>query len=40
LEIKPPQGVVLAADYQYNGVYELEGDVQALKLVDLDKEGI
>ncbi len=35
LEIKPPAGVVLAADYQYNPVYELEGDVGALKLVDL-----
>lgn len=40
LEIKPPAGVVLAADYQYNSVYELEGDVQALRLVDLDREGL
>lgn len=40
LEIKPPAGVVLAADYQYNSVFELEGDVQALRLVDLDREGL
>ena len=40
LEIKPPAGVTLAADYQYNTVYELEGDVQALKLVDLEREGL
>lgn len=40
LEIKPPAGVILAADYQYNPVYELEGDVGALKLVDLDREGL
>lgn len=39
LEIKPPQGIVLAADYQYN-VHELEGEVQALGLVDLDREGL
>ena len=40
LEIKPPAGVILAADYQYNSVYELEGDVQALRLIDLDREGL
>ena len=40
LDIKPPQGVVLAADYQYNNIHELEGDVGALKLVDLDREGL
>ena len=40
LEIKPPAGVVLAADYQYNSIYELEGDVQALRLIDLDREGL
>jgi Ca2+-binding EF-hand superfamily protein len=40
LEIKPPAGVVLAADYQYNSIYELEGDIQALRLIDLDREGL
>ena len=40
LEIQPPQGIVLAADYKYNQVHELEGEVQALKLVDLEKEGL
>ena len=39
-EIKPPTGVVLAADNKNrNGFYELEGEIEALKLVDLDKEG-
>lgn len=33
-------GVTLAADSDYNGLYELEGDLQALKLVDLDREGL
>lgn len=40
MDIKPPQGVVLAADYQYNQVHELEGELQALRLVDLDREGL
>lgn len=40
LNIKQPQGVVLAAEYQFNQVFELEGEVEALKLVDLDKEGL
>lgn len=40
LEIKPPAGVVLASEQQSNNVYELEGDVQALRLVDLDREGL
>ena len=39
LEIKPPAGVVLAADHHYNA-YELEGDVQALRFIDLDREGL
>jgi hypothetical protein len=33
LEIKPPAGIVLAADSDNNGVYELEGDIQALRYV-------
>ena len=41
LEIKPPAGIVLAADSSGNsGVYELEGDVQALRFIDLDREGL
>ena len=39
-EIKTPDGLVLAADYKYNPVHELEGDVDALKLIDFDKEGL
>jgi hypothetical protein len=39
-EIKPPTGIVLAADYTYNRVHELEGEIEALRLVDLDKEGL
>lgn len=40
LDIKTPEGLVLAADYKYNSLHELEGEVSALKLVDLDKEGL
>jgi hypothetical protein len=40
LDIKTPEGLVLAADYQYNAVHELEGDVRALGFVDLDREGL
>jgi hypothetical protein len=42
LEIKPPAGIILASDYSesFNNVYELEGDVSALKLIDLDREGL
>jgi hypothetical protein len=43
LDIKPPNGVVLAADYQYNGPQntpELEGDLHALRLIDLDRAGL
>ena len=39
-KIKPPNGMVLAADTVHRTVYELEGDVGALKLVDLDGEGL
>jgi hypothetical protein len=37
-EIRPPPGLILAAEYEPN--YELEGDIDALKLIDLDKEGL
>ncbi|CAF0742505.1 unnamed protein product [Brachionus calyciflorus] len=40
LDIKTPQGMVLAADYQYNNVHELEGEIGALRLIDLDREGL
>lgn len=40
LDIKPPNGVVLASEYTYNQVHELEGDLEALKLVDLEREGL
>ena len=40
LDIKTPEGIVLAADYKYNNVHELEGEVAALKLVDLEREGL
>lgn len=39
-EIKTPSGIVLAADSKQNRFYELEGDIQALNLIDLEKEGL
>ncbi|RNA12008.1 hypothetical protein BpHYR1_025219 [Brachionus plicatilis] len=39
LDIKTPQNLVLAADCKVN-VPELEGDLDALRLVDLDQEGL
>ena len=39
-DIKNPEGLVLAADYKYNGMHELEGDLEALKFVDLEREGL
>jgi hypothetical protein len=40
LDIKTPDGLLLAAESQTQTFYELEGDVQAMRLVDLDKEGL
>lgn len=40
LDIPAPHGIKLAADVQPQMTYELEGDVSALKLVDLNKEGL
>ena len=40
LNIKTPDGLVLAADHKPKHVHELEGDVDALNLVDLEKEGL
>ena len=39
-EIRQPDGLVLAADYKPNSIHELEGDVHALKLINLDQEGL
>jgi Ca2+-binding EF-hand superfamily protein len=40
-EIKPPSGVVLAAESSGTPtMYELEGDVHALNLIDLEREGL
>ena len=39
-DIRTPDGLVLAANYRYNNLHELEGDLQALRLVDLDREGL
>jgi len=39
-EIKPPVGVVLAAQHVYASLLELEGDVDALNLIDLEYNGL
>jgi hypothetical protein len=39
-EIRPPTGVVLAAEYSAPSLVELEGDIQALGLIDLEREGL
>jgi hypothetical protein len=39
-EIKPPEGLILAADSSSPLMYELEGDLHALSLVDLEREGL
>jgi hypothetical protein len=39
-EIKPPSGLVLAADSSSSFNYELEGDLHALNLIDLENEGL
>ena len=40
LDIQPPNGAVLASDCAVNPVHELEGDIDALRLIDLEKEGL
>ena len=40
LDIKAPDGIELAADRQKKHLLDLEGDVEALRLVDLEKEGL
>lgn len=39
-EIRPPSGLVLASETSPSPVLELEGDIQALSLVDLDSNGL
>ena len=39
-EVKTPEGLVLAADYKPASFHELEGDLHALKLVNLEQEGL
>ena len=39
-EFKTPEGLTLAANAKYSSVYELYGDVNALKLVDLSANGL
>lgn len=41
-DIQTPEGLVLAADHKpcTNLVHELVGDIEALKLVDLEREGL
>jgi len=39
-EIPTPEGLTLAADYTPSSVPELEGDLHALKLIDLHAEGL
>lgn len=40
LDIQTPNDLVLAADYQSNRVLELEGQLEAFRYVDLDREGL
>ena len=39
-DIKPPPGLVLAAESASSFNYELEGDLHALSLIDLESEGL
>jgi hypothetical protein len=41
-KIQPPAGITLASNWRVpkDYTYELEGDVHALNLIDLDKEGL
>ena len=40
VDIQPPEGVVLASQKTKEQLFELEGDIEALNYVDLDKEGL
>ena len=39
-EVRPPAGVVLAAEWSAPSLVDLEGDIQALNLIDLDANGL
>lgn len=39
-QIEAPDGIKLASNMSRSMSYELEGDLHALKLIDLDKEGL
>jgi hypothetical protein len=39
-EFRTPAGLVLAAESSFSGLYELEGDVAALRLIDLNANGL
>lgn len=40
LDIQTPSDIILAADYQSSNVLELEGQLEAFKYIDLDREGL
>lgn len=40
MDIETPEGLVLAANQEHKEYYDLEGDIEALKLIDLNKEGL
>ncbi len=41
LDIKTPSGIgQLASEFKQSSVYELEGELEGLKHIDLDKEGL
>ncbi|RNA41671.1 hypothetical protein BpHYR1_052784 [Brachionus plicatilis] len=40
VDIQAPQGVVLASESKNEPLYELEGDIEALNYVDLEREGL
>jgi len=40
LDIENPNGVLLAAEYDYNPVHQLEGEIEALNFIDLTREGL
>ena len=40
LDIQTPSDIVLAAEHKHNPVLELEGQLEAFKYVDLDREGL
>lgn len=39
-DIQPPQNLLLAHQYRAPAFHELEGDIHALSLIDLDREGL